>query len=167
MKKTVSLVLVAVLCLLGLSSCKPAPEDLRFYVIQEGRVSSSMNENMLLEQAKRHGRLVFTGADIEGWLWAEHRVRLTHVNVKGSAADGGSVLFQTKAGDTFVLALGNRVLYAGTFDPARGGVMIADAGERDFSVLYTDGAGDGADPRGNQRLYDFLVDQQLLVSAFQ
>jgi len=159
--------LMAVLLLLGLGACKPAREDLRFYVLRQADVTANMSTDMLLHTAKTKGRLAFTGADLEGWLWADHTVRLSHVNVKGSAADGGSVLFQTKAGDTFLLTLGNRVLYTGTFDTDAGGVVITDAGDRDFKVLFQDPYGDRTDPRGNQRLYDFLIDQQLLVSEFK
>ena len=160
-------IMAALVLLLGLSACKAQREDLMFYVLKEADVPQNAGTDTLLRAAKTKGRLVFTGEDVEGWLWAEHTVRLKSVNVKGSAADGGSVLFQTKAKDVFLLVLGNRVLYTGSFEAEKQGVYIQDAGDLDFKIGFQNAYGDLTDPRGSTALYDFLIEQQLLVSEFK
>lgn len=162
--KRILAVFLAALLLLSLAGCKAEPEDLVFYVLKKEEVPSV--ESALLSAAKERGRAAFTGADLEGWLWSAQRVRLKNVNVKNTAADG-SALFQTASTDVFVLVLGNKVLYSGGFQESGAGVYLRDAGERDFQLLFSDPFGDQADPRGNTALYDFLVDQQLLVSELK
>ncbi len=165
MKKILFIAVAAMLLLC--SGCKKQAEDLKFYVVKQEAISADMATDVLIQTAKKEGRLAFTGADLEGWYWADHTLRLEQVNVKGSAADGGSVLFQTEAGDVFLLMLGNRLLYSGTFDAQDEGIFIADAGERDFKIHFQNPYGDLKDPRGNQTLYEFLADQQLLLSELK
>ena len=162
MKRIVVFLMIALL-LFSLCGCRAKAEDLTFYVLKKEDVPSS--ERMLLSAAKEKGRTVFTGEELEGWLWAEHKIRLKNVNVKNTASQG-SALFQTDADDVFVLALGNKVLYEGGFDETAGGIYIRDAGERDFQILFSPSFGK-EDLRSNTALYDFLVDQQLLVSQLK
>lgn len=154
--------MMAFVMLLPLTGCKANAEDLVFYVLKKEEVPVA--ESALLSAAKEKGRAVFTGEDLEGWLWSTHTVRLKQVNVKNTAA-GGSALFQSEKDDVFVLVLGNQVLYSGGFDEDAEGLCLRDAGERDFELVFSDSFGDSKDPRGNTALYDFLIEQQLLVSA--
>ncbi len=163
MKKILA-VLLAALLLLSLVGCRAKAEDLVFYVLKNEDVPAA--KSALLSAAKEKGRAVFTGEDLEGWLWSDQRVRLKNVNVKNTAVDG-SALFQTASTDVFVLVLGNKVLYSGGFQKNAAGVSIRDAGTRDFEFCFTDPFGDQTDPRGNAELYEFLVDQQLLVSELK
>ncbi|MBQ7934757.1 MAG: hypothetical protein IJ333_00165 [Clostridia bacterium] len=159
--------LTALLLLLSLSGCKAEREDLQFYVLKEADIPQNAGNDALLQAAKSNGRLVFTGEDVAGWLWAEHTVRLKNVNVKGSAKDGGSVLFQTKAEDLFLLTLGDRVLYSGGFEVGSEGIYIQDAGDLDFKIGFQNAYGDLSDPRGSTVLYDFLIEHRLLVSELK
>lgn len=166
MKKIISLlVLLALLC--SLCGCKATGGDLKFYVIKAADVTDGMGNDALLQTAKTKGRLAFTGEELEGWLWAEHTVRLKEVKVKGSAAGGGSVLFQTEKEDLFLVTLNGRVLIRGGFDPKAAGAYIVDAGERDFKIGFEDPYEELSDPRGNEKLYNYLIDLQLLVSEFK
>lgn len=163
MKRFIAFLLAALL-LLSLAGCKAERGDLVFYVLKEADVPAA--ESALLPAARKKGRAAFTGEELEGWLWSTHTVRLKNVNVKNTAADG-SALFQTESTDVFVLVLGNEVLYRGGFSESGAGVYIRDAGERDFELCFSDPFGEGEDPRGNTALYDFLVNQQLLVSELK
>ena len=166
MKKIMAFGAVLVL-LLTFCGCKAKEEHLKFYVIKAADVTADMGTDALLHTAKTEGRLAFTGEDLEGWLWADHTVRLKEVKVKGSAAGDGSVLFQTKKEDLFLVTLNGRVLMSGGFDPKADGVYITDAGERDFKIGFENLYNDLEDPRGNERLYNYLIDLQLLVSEFK
>lgn len=152
--------------LLVFSGCKAKSEDLTFYVLKKADFNADMTESAMLSAAKEKGRVAFTGAELEGWLWSDHIVRLKNVNVKNSTVDG-SVLFQTASGDAFVLVLGEQLLYSGGFSENNAGVYIRDVGEKDFELCFSDPFGDLADPRGNTALYNFLIDRQLLVSELK
>lgn len=166
MKRIIACLVLLVL-LMGLCGCKATGENLKFYVIKEADVIDGMGTDALLQTAKTKGRLAFTAEDLEGWLWAEHTVRLKEVKVKGSAAGGGSVLFQSEKGDRFLVTLNGRVLIQGGFDPKDAGAYIVDAGERDFKIGFEDPYQELTDPRGNGKLYNYLIDLQLLVSEFK
>ncbi|MBQ8895015.1 MAG: hypothetical protein IJ043_11495 [Clostridia bacterium] len=164
----------AVLMLLfSFSGCKKTKEDLKFYVVPGEAVTASMGDSAILSAAKAEGRVAFTGEDLAGWLWEEHRVQLRNVAVKGGQTDGGSPLFQAAAGDYFVLTVGNRIIYTGSFAPANGSVKalknpyIQDGADDTFYLLVDRKYAEGEDPRANTYLYDYLVEQQLLVSAIQ
>lgn len=170
MKKLFSLLLVLALAV-SLTGCKKSKEDLRFYVLDGDLVSAGMADGVLMNLAKSKGRVAFTGADIAGWLWEDQCVQLAEVSVLGGAEDGGSRLFQAEAKDCFILALGNRVIYTGGFAPASGSVRAVrdpyiQDGEENLFYLLRDRK-DGEDPRLNSRLYDYLADQQLLVSELK
>ena len=156
-----------------LTGCKKTKDQLKFYVIPGQEVSAEMGDDVLLNLAKTEGRVAFTGEDIAGWLWEEQRVQLKKLPVVGLAEDGGSAFFQAEAGDCFVLAIGNRVIYAGGFAPSSGSVRstrdpyIRDGADDTFYLLSERKDGKGEDPRTDSYLYDYLVQQQLLVSAIQ
>lgn len=169
MKKILSFLLVVGL-LFSMTGCKKNKEDLKFYVVDGDLVSAGMADGVLLNIARTKGRVAITGADIAGWHWEEHRVQLADVSVLGGAKDGGSRMFQADAEDCFVLTVGNRVIYAGSFAPSSGSVRavrnpyIQDGEEDTFYLLCDRKYADGEDPRVNSDLYNYLVDQQLLVS---
>lgn len=166
MKKFLSLLVLAGL-LFTLCSCKAKGDDLKFYVIKNEDMVKNAGADAMLHTAKTKGRLAFCANDLEGWLWAEHTVRLKEVKVKGSAAGGGSVLFQTKKEDFFLVTLKGRILMTGTFDPTAGGVYITDQGDRDFALGFYDPFSEHQDSRANQKLYDYLTQMQLLVSELK
>ena len=161
----------ALVLLFGCAGCKKTKEDLKFYVVPGEAVTASMVDSAILSAAKREGRVAFTGEDIAGWLWEEHRVQLQQVAVKGGQTDGGSALFQAEAGDYFVLTVGNRIIYTGSFAPADGSVKalknpyIKDGADDTFYLLVDRKYAEGEDPRANTYLYDYLTDQQLLASV--
>lgn len=164
----------AVLALLfALTGCKTTREDLKFYVVPGALVTRDMDDHTLFDLAKSEGRLAFTGADIAGWLWEDQRVQLQNVYVLGGAGDGGSALFQADAEDCFVLAIGNRVIYAGGFAAGSGSVKasrnpyIQDGEDDTFYLLCDEKYQEGEDPRASTVLYDYLAEQQLLVSTIQ
>lgn len=163
MKRIIAFLLAA-LMLFSLAGCRAERNDLVFYVLKKADVPAA--ESALLSAAREKGRAVFTGEELEGWLWSAQKVRLKTVNVKNTA-NQGSALFQTESTDVFVLALGNEMLYHGGFDESGAGVYIRDAGERDFELCFSDPYGEKSDPRSNTALYDFLVNQQLLVSELR
>lgn len=158
---------------LTLTGCKKTKEDLKFYVVNADAVSAGVADDVVLNIARQKGRVAFTGEDIAGWLWEEHRVQLENVTVLGGSTDGGSRLFQAEAGDCFVLAIGDRVIYTGSFAPASGSVRavrnpyIQDGEEDTFYLLCDQKYAEGEDPRTDSYLYDYLADQQLLVSEIQ
>lgn len=170
MKRLISVIAVAVL-LLTLTGCKKSKEDLKFYVVPGEAVTASMGDDAILSVAKMKGRVAFTGNDIAGWLWEDHQVQLQNVVVKGGKGDGGSALFQAKAQDYFVLTVGGRLIYAGGFAPAESTVKagrnpyIQDGTNNTFYLLCDRKYAAGQDPRANEYLYEFLTDQQLLVST--
>ena len=172
MKRIFALAAVLVL-LFTMTGCKKTKEDLKFYVIPGEEISSDMGNDVLLQVAKTKGRVAFTGGDIAGWLWEDHRVQLQNVYVLGGVTDGGSKFFQAEAEDCFVLAIGNRVIYAGGFAPAEGAVRatrnpyIQDGTEDTFYLLCDRKYAEGEDPRTDSYLYNYLADQQLLVSTIQ
>lgn len=171
--KRLLLILITAVLLFSLCACRSQRADLKFYVLSAEDVTENMSDSALLSLAKKKGRLAFTGEQVQGYLWAEHQVRLKDVDVRGGAQDGGSRLFQTNAGDLFVLALGGRVIYTGGFEAGAGTVTpprspyITDIDETTFAICYDAKYTDCADPRGNERLYNFLTDRQLLVSRFE
>lgn len=172
MKKIIAFAAVLVL-LFTLTGCKKTKDELKFYVIPGEEVSAGMGEEVLLNIAKTEGRVAFTGSDIAGWLWEEHRVQFKNISVVGGAKDGGSTFFQAEAEDCFVLAIGSRVIYAGGFAPSSGSVRatrnpyIRDGADDTFYLLCDRKYGEGEDPRTDSYLYDYLTDQQLLVSTIQ
>lgn len=172
MKKMIAFLAVMVL-LFTMTGCKQTKEDLKFYVVPGEAVTASMGDDAILAAAKAKGRVAFIGADIAGWLWEDHRVQLSNIAVKGGATDGGSPLFQAEAEDYFVLTIGNRVIYAGGFAPAGGTVKarrnpyIQDGKDDTFYLLVDQKYAEGEDPRANTYLYDYLTEQQLLVSTIQ
>lgn len=172
MKKIIAFAAVAVL-LFSMTGCKKTKEDLKFYVVPGEEVTASMSDDAILAAAKSKGRVAFTGEDIAGWLWEDHRVQLQNVAVKGGENDGGSQLFQAEAEDCFVLTLGKRILYVGGFAPAGGSVKarrnpyIRDGQDNTFYLHCDQKYAEGEDPRANRTLYDYLVDQQLLVTSIQ
>ncbi len=170
MKKIIAIWMIALL-LLGCTACRRQRDDLKFYVVRGSEVAAGGGESGLLSQARRNGRIAFTGADIKGWDWAHHQVELKGVAVRGGETDGGSRLFQATAEDLFLLVLGNRVIYSGGF--AKGSATVADLqplyiedGEGDTFYLRLNGKfQEGADPRADETLYKYLTAQQMLVSA--
>lgn len=170
MKRLIGIIAAAVL-LLTLSGCKKTKEDLKFYVVPGEAVTASMGNDAILATAKAKGRVAFTGKDIAGWLWEDHRVQLQNVAVKGGKGEGGSPLFQAEAQDCFVLTVGNRLIYAGGFAPAESAVKagrspyIQDGQNNTFYLLCDRKEANGKDPRANEYLYAFLTEQQLLVST--
>lgn len=172
MKKICCFALVLGL-LLTMTGCKKTKEDLKFYVVDGDAISLSSADDVVLNTARREGRVAFTGEDVAGWLWEEHRVQLKEVSVLGGSGDGGSRLFQAEAEDCFVLSIGNRVIYTGSFAPALGTVRalrdpyIQDGTEDTFYLLCDQKYAEGQDPRADSYLYNYLVDQQLLVSEIQ
>ncbi|MBQ6824021.1 MAG: hypothetical protein IJP27_05170 [Clostridia bacterium] len=172
MKRLIA-ILVAALLLFSLSGCKKTKEDLKFYVVPGEAVTATMGDQAILRAAKKEGRVAFTGENLAGWLWEEHRVQLKDLVVEGGNTDGGSSLFQADAEDLFVLTVGNKIIYVGGFLPAGGSVKalrnpyIQDGTDDTFYLLIDRKYEEGEDPRANAYLYDYLVDQQLLVSAIQ
>ena len=172
MKKILCFLTVLVL-LFAMTGCKKTKEELKFYVVDGDAVSLSFADDVVLNTARREGRVAFTGEDIAGWLWEEHRVQLKEVAVLGGSNDGGSRLFQAEAEDCFVLAIGNRVIYTGSFAPASGTVRalrdpyIQDGAEDTFYLLCDQKYAEGQDPRADSYLYNYLAEQQLLVSEIQ
>lgn len=172
MKRFIAL-FAAVLLSFGMTACKKTKEDMKFYVVPGGAVSASMGDEAILRAAKKEGRIAFTGEDIAGWLWEDHRVQLKDIAVTGGATDGGSPLFQAEAEDYFVLTIGSKIIYVGSFAPSSGSVRaprnpyIQDGEGDTFYLLIDRKFAEGEDPRANAYLYDYLVDQQLLVSTIQ
>ncbi len=170
MKRIFAFAAVVVL-LFTMTACKKTKEDLKFYVIPGEEISADMGNDVLLHTARTKGRVAFTGEDIAGWLWEDHRVQLQNVYVLGGATNGGSTFFQAEAEDCFVLTVGNRVIYAGGFAPASDSVRatrnpyIQDGEEDTFYLLCDRKYAEGEDPRTDPYLYDYLAEQQLLVSA--
>ncbi len=169
MKKRILALFLAGLLLLGLCSCRAEREDLKFYVVQGADVSDSMVDSTLLQVAKEKGRLAFTGADIRSWYWADHQVLLRDLPVRGGATDGGSALFQAKAEDVFICALGNEVMYVGGFTAAGDGVSlpreiyIEDGAADNFAICCRVEYDAAADPRNVEKLYDYLAQYDLLT----
>lgn len=164
------LILALILCLaVGLFGCG-GQKGLEFYVLTASSLEGYESDAQLLSLAKKEGRLVFTHEDIEGYLWAEHELRLKAQPALGSAADGGSRIFQAAAGDRFLLVLHGKVLYSGGFAASSGSVsvqsgpFIRDTSSQSFCIAFSSKYSEGSDPRGDQRLYDYLTDCQLLSS---
>lgn len=172
MKRVWSFLLVAVLAL-SLCACRATKEDLKIYVVPGEKVTRTMGDEAILDVARKSGRIAFTGQDIAGWLWEEHRVQLKDISVTGKAGDGGSALFQAGPNDLFVLVLGGRTVYVGGFAPATGAVKAArspyiqDGADDTFYLKIDRKNAEGRDPRADAKLYDYLAEQQLLVSAIQ
>ena len=167
MKKTLALLLW--LCLvLTLCSCTHSAGKLQFYVVPAEAYNQNQTDQELLATAKEKGRPAFTDEDLEGVVWQEQLFQMKGLNVLGGYQDGGSAIFQAKAEDAFVLALGNRVIYTGGFEPKAGTAphrnpYIADDSATVFSIKYDEKYGT-ADARWNEDLYQYLADRQLLVS---
>ncbi len=172
MKKILAL-LLALSMVLSLAGCKQTKEDLKFYVVDGDLVSVGMADGVLLNVARKQGRVAFTGEDLAGWQWETHRVQLKNIAVLGGDQDGGSRLFQAEADDCFILTLGNQLVYAGSFAPASGSVRavrnpyIQDGEEDTFYLLCDQKFEEGKDPRIQEALYTYLAEQQLLVSEIQ
>lgn len=167
MKKRIIAILILMLMLLGLASCRSSRDDLKFYVLKKADVAENMADSALLAAAKEHGRIAFTGEDLRGWYWPDHQVLLRDLSVYGSA-QGGSRIFQAEAEDLFVLVLGNRVLYSGGFGSAenalgnRGELYIEDGAADNFAVACRNEYEAEKDPRNNEALYDYLAEYNLL-----
>ncbi len=168
MKKRFIAILILIMMLGCLSSCRSARDDLKFYVIKQADVAENMADSALLAAAKRSGRVAFTGEDLRGWYWPDHQVLLRDLSVYGGAEEGGSRLFQAEAGDVFVLVLGNRVLYSGGFASAAetlgdtGEIYIQDGAADNFAVACRNEYEAEQDPRNVDALYDYLADYNLL-----
>ena len=171
--KRIGCLALTVLLLLVMTGCKKTKEDLKFYIVDGDAVSVGMADGAVLNTARREGRVAFTGEDLAGWSWEEQRVQLADVSVVGGSRDGGSRLFQADADDCFVLAIGNRVIYTGSFAPDSGSVRavrnpyIQDGEGDTFYLLCDRKYAEGEDPRINGYLYKYLTDRQLLVSEIQ
>jgi hypothetical protein len=128
-----------------------------------------MVDSTLLQLAKEKGRIAFTGADIRGWYWADHQVLLRELSVKGGAVDGGSGLFQAKAEDLFICALGNEVLFVGGFSAAGDSaslpreIYIKDGSADNFAICVRNEYEQSEDPRNVEKLYDYLARYDLLT----
>lgn len=169
--KRVVVGLVLVVMLLTLTACKQEKEDLIFYVVKAADLPAEAAESTLLGIAEEHGRAAFTAENIESWYWETHRITLKEVAVRGGSGSSGSSLFQADADDTFVLALGNRVLLWGGFENKVGALAvdrtlyIADDAEGDsFHIQCRQAYEESEDPRRVDALYDFLADHHLLAS---
>lgn len=168
MKKGMMIALLLTL-LLSLCGCSGA-ESMQFYVIPEGVIRGGESDAQLLRLAKEEGRLAFTEEQIEGYLWTDHEIRLKERPILGSASDGGSRIFRAESGDCFLLVLDSAVLYRGGFMPSSGdatvqdGPYITDTSFQSFRIAFSSKYSEGEDPRGDQQLYDYLVDHQLLSS---
>ena len=167
MKRIIAGALLGAL-LLALCSCGRTSADLTFYVLAEGTYSLNQTDEELFQLAKKQGRKALTQKDLNGVLWQEQRFELKGLNVLGACGDGGSALFQATAGDLFVVALGNRVLFSGGFAPKSGTLPVKNPYIKDethtvFALCYDEKYGT-ADTRWNDTLYRYLADHQLLVS---
>lgn len=168
MKKRLIAILILIMSLLCLASCRSERADLKFYVLKKEDVAENMADSALLAAAKRDGRVAFTGEDLRGWYWPDHQVLLRDLSVYGGAEEGGSKLFQAQAGDIFVLALGNRIIYSGGFasetetlgDTKE--IYIEDGTADNFAVVCRNEYEAEQDPRNVDALYDYLADYDLL-----
>lgn len=167
--KKLALLMILLVLLSALCGCS-GQERLEFYVVEGEALTGGESDAQLLAIAKKSGRLVFTEEQMEGYLWAEHTIRLKEPPVRGSATDGGSRLFQAEPQDRFLLVLGGRVLYWGGFAAGSASAAtqispyILDQGAQSFTIAYSSKYSEGEDPRGNQRLYSHLTNRQLLSS---
>ena len=169
MKRIIALLLIGGL-MLAACGCAPKAGELQFYVVPAEAYNQNQTDQELLATAKEKGRSVFTDQDLEGVVWQEQTFLLKELNVLGGYKDGGSAIFQAQAEDAFVLALGNRLIYAGGFAPKTGTTphrnpYINDASATVFAIKFDEKYGTG-DPRWNEDLYQYLADHQLLVSNF-
>lgn len=168
MKKILSFGLILCL-LLGIFGCS-GQKGLEFYVVKGELLRGNESDRELLSLAKKQGRLAFTQEDLEGYLWAEHELRLKAQPSLGSAGQGGSRIFQAEAGDCFLLVLHGKLLYSGGFYSPEGSAQvqispfIKDTSSQSFSISFSSKYSEEEDPRGNKKLYDYLADCQLLAS---
>lgn len=167
MKRIIALFMCAAL-LLGLCCCRPAGEDLQFYVIRGKDARGITAPSALLRVAKEEGRLAFTGADLLSWQWDNHHITLREVSIAGQNG-AGSALFMAEREDLFLLVLNGEVLFAGEFEGAQAvrnpmEIYIKDGEGDDFYLnchrLYEE----AEDPRNQSALYDYLIDMNLLIS---
>lgn len=167
MKRIVALLLL--ICLgATLFGCAREAGELRFYVIPAGAYHQNQTAEELLAIAKEKGRTAFTDENLDGVVWQDQAFQMKELNVLGGYQDGGSAILQAGAEDAFVLALGNRVIYAGGFQPKAGAApvmnpYIADESAAVFTIKFDEKYGTG-DPRWNEALYQYLADRRLLVS---
>lgn len=168
MKKRLIAILILIMLLACLASCRSARADLKFYVLKKADVAENMADSALLAAAKRDGRVAFTGEDLRGWYWPDHQVLLRDLSVYGGAEEGGSKLFQAQAGDIFVLVLGNRILYSGGFaseEETLGDtkeIYIEDGTADNFAVVCRNEYEAEQDPRNVTALYNYLAEYDLL-----
>lgn len=168
MKKRSIAILILMIMLVCLASCRSARADLKFYVLKKADVAENMSNSALLSAAKQNGRVAFTGEDLRGWYWPDHQVLLRNLSVYGGAQDGGSRLFQAESGDVFILALGNRIIYTGGFASAEETVgdtkeiYIEDGAADNFAVVCRNQYEAEEDPRNAERLYNYLAEYNLL-----
>lgn len=168
MKKRFIAIFILIMMLGCLSSCRAPRADLKFYVLKQADAAENMAESALLAAAKRDGRVAFTGEDLRGWYWPDHQVLLRNLLVYGSAQGGGSRIFQAEAGDLFILALGNRIIYTGGFSAAEdtlgqsSELYIEDGTADNFAVVCRGEYEAEQDPRNVDALYDYLADYDLL-----
>lgn len=168
MKKRLIAILILMVMLACLASCRSGRTDLKFYVLKKADVAENMADSALLAAAKRDGRVAFTGEDLRGWYWPDHQVLLRDLSVYGGAQDGGSRLFQAEAGDIFILVLGNRVIYSGGFasetetlgDTKE--IYIEDGTADNFAVVCRNEYEAEQDPRNVTALYNYLAEHDLL-----
>ena len=160
--------------LLAFTACKQEKEDLIFYVVKAADLPADAAESTLLGIAEEQGRAAFTAEDIDHWYWETQQITLKEVAVRGGNGSSGSSLFQADAEDTFVLALGNRVLLWGGFENNVGALAvdrelyIADDDEGDsFHIQCRKSYEQANDPRRVEALYEFLADHHLLASEAQ
>ena len=171
MKKRFIAILMMILMLACCTSCRAAQSDLKFYVLKKADVAENMTESALLAAAKSQGRVAFTGEDLLGWYWPDHQVLLRELSVHGGAQKGGSKLFQAEAGDVFILALGNRIIYSGGFASAEETlgdakeIYIQDGSADNFAVACRNEYEAKDDPRNVDILYDYLADHNLLSGS--
>lgn len=168
MKKRLIAVLMLITMLICLASCRAARSDLKFYVLKKADVAENMADSALLAAAKSRGRVAFTGEDLRGWYWPDHQVLLRDLSVRGGAQEGGSQIFQAEAGDLFILALGNRIIYVGGFSAAEDTlgetkeIYIEDGTADNFAVACRNEYDAEQDPRNVDALYNYLAEYDLL-----
>lgn len=174
MKKLIFLLIpIIVITITGCSKNKK--NDLKFYIIERDRLSTSYSDNEIIKAVKNEGRLAYTGDDIEGYNWQTHTVTLKQDSISSLGAyneeKGGSAIFKTDDTYVFVLLLKDKLIYYGGFEYGTKNPTppiqpyIQDLNEQTFKILFDSKYAEGQkDNRSHKSLYAFLQDNALLSS---